>query len=207
MKKTLILLMALATALAIAAPAAAKKPDDAGKPDNEPLAGTTCVSRWWESPELKTSTFSFELTEGGDDFACIDVLTSTAGVWEATVTPVTAGARVGSMTIVPRDAYAPGDSCGGEGRRGWDDIQAIWTFPHPDDPRFDVIPAATVNACSGDDPGGDGQFAETVESLDAEGNLISETVMEPRPWEPHPLAFLVSTRRLRGTVEIEVTLP
>lgn len=206
MRKLMIVLLALATALAIAAPAAAKKPDNPGKPGgDEPLAGTTCV----RPPSLVTTDFiSFELSEGGPEDACFDVLTTLAGVWHATVTPVTPDARVRTMTIVPRDAYAPGDSCGGEGRRGWDAIQAPWEFPHPDDPRFDVIPAATVNACPGDDPGGVGQFAETLDTFDDEGNLVfSEAVMDPDPDTPHPLAFLVFTQGLRGTVRIDVDLP
>jgi len=214
MKRLLIILLALATALLFAVPAGAKKPDKPGKPDREPLAGTTCVTPWSDG-DIKdkdgdgwSDDFTL-LLDANNESACVDVLTNTAGPWHVTVTDLS-GDGVRNMTIVPRDAYAPGDSCGGEGRRG-STVYDPWVFPHPEDPRgFTEIPVATVNACPGDDEAGIGLFAETVEwDVNSDG-LVDEndTVMEPTG-ETHPLAFLVFTQGLRRTdaVAVHVDLP
>ncbi|MDK1039611.1 MAG: hypothetical protein QGM46_06230 [Actinomycetota bacterium] len=120
MRRFTIMLLVLATALLLAVPATAEKPDNPGKPDSEPVAGTICVSPWWDG-DIKDS-----LGEDGlpgkdgwsDDFtiildknnqnACVDVLTEFAGVWIVTV-QVEAGDAPRVLTIVPRDAVAPGE--------------------------------------------------------------------------------------------------
>lgn len=203
MRRLTIVMLTLATALVIAVPASAKK-DNPGPPDPEPLAGTTCVSPWWEG-DIKDGdgdgwSDDFEIVLNAEQQnACIDIMTDTAGTWNITV-EVTGGDGARTMTIIPRDAVAPGDSCGGEGRRG-SSIYDPWVLPHPDDLRFDVIPASTVNACTDDDQAGIGYFAETVERLSSDGFIETEIVSIPTN-EIHPLAFLVFTQGLRGDDEV-----
>jgi len=215
MKRLSIVLLALATALLVAIPASAKKGGTPGPPDREPLAGTTCESPWWDG-DIKVDDFEIILDAGHPD-ACIDVLTEFAGQWKVTVRDL-AGDGLRSLLLVPRDAVAPGDSCGGERRRNaavYDD----WTLPHPDDPRewlprdasgVPIIPAATVNACPGDDEAGIGLFAETVE-WDINGDGVvdeNDTTMEATG-DPHPLALLVFSSGLRkgDQIVIHVDLP
>ncbi|MDK1019933.1 MAG: hypothetical protein QGM46_06235 [Actinomycetota bacterium] len=80
-----------------------------------------------------------------------------------------------------------------------------------------MIPAATVNACPGNDDGGVGEFAETVErDLDHVGDVVNsdgdvdefEIVMEATG-EVHPLVFLVFSQGLKKTdrIAIHVDLP
>ena len=140
--------------------------------------------------------------DAGNDGTCIDILTDAEGTWNVTV-EVTGGDGARTMTIVPRDAVGPGDSCGGQQRRGTS-VYDPWVLPHPDDPRFDVIPVATVNACPGDDEAGVGSFAETVERL-VDGVIETEIVYEPTD-EAHPLALLIFTQGIRRADQVTVTV-
>lgn len=181
--RRVITLLAVATSLLLvvtAVPAMAakggNKPDKPGKPPPEQPPGVTCTwnetgVEWddpsWEgnNPHLRTDDFTYQLTEGVNEDMCLDILTDTAGQWHLTF-----DGSLRNATIVPRDAFAPGDSCGGEIRRGRT-VYDPWTFPHPDDTRTwfptdefgnKLIPAATVNACAGDaafDSNGDGAVA------------------------------------------------
>ena len=204
MRRIVMLTLTLALVLLIAVPAFAKKDKPPVPPAGEPIPGTTCVSPWWEGDIHDTdedgwsNDFEIVLTADEPD-ACIDVLTKVSGIWNITVEGE--GAR--AMTIVPRDAYAPGDSCGGEQRRG-DAVYESWTLPHPDDARFDVIPASTVNACPDDDESGIGYFAETIERPSGDVEIVSIPTDEV-----HPLALLVFSQGLRrnGTVTVSVDLP
>ena len=221
MKRLLIILLALATALLFTVPAGAKKPDKPGKPDPEPNAGTTCVTPWW-SGDIKdtdedgwSNDFTLILDADHPD-ACIDVLTKVEGQWKVTVRDL-AGDGLRSLLLVPRDAVAPGDSCGGERRRNaavYDD----WTLPHPDDPRewlprasgVPIIAAATVNSCPGDDEAGVGFFAETVEwDINNDGVVDENDTTMEATGDPHPLALLVFTSGLKRSdvVAIHVDLP
>lgn len=130
------------------------------------------------------------------------------------------------MLLIPRDAYAPGDSCGGVRLRG----DAIYGAPIPlpyfedlngnlvqdpdewGDTRFSEIPLATVNACPGnadpDGPNPDGEFAELIERL-VDGEIVVTEEWEKRE-EVHPLAFIVSSSGLKKVGDkliIRVDLP
>ncbi len=112
MRRLTIMLLELATALLLAVPATAEKPDNPGKPDSEPVAGTTCVSPWWDG-DIKdndgdgwSDDFTIILDKNNQN-GCVDVLTEFAGAWIATV-QVEAGDAPRVLTIVPRDAVGPG---------------------------------------------------------------------------------------------------
>lgn len=220
MRRFSIMLLVLAMVLLAAAPASAKKGGIPGPPDREPVAGTTCVSPWWDGDiqDSNNDGWSDDFTiilDKDNPGACVDVLTEFAGVWTVTV-EVLAGDAPRALTIVPRDAVAPGDSCGGEGRRG-PSVTEPWILPHPDDPRgFAVIPAATVNACPGNDEGGVGEFAETVERdvhvddvVNSDGVVDETEILMEATGEVHPLVFLVFSQGLKKTdsIAIHVTLP
>ena len=212
--RTFFLLIVGAMLIAVAPIASAGKPDceadpshpscKPDRPDDEPAAGTTCVSPWWAG-DVRTDDFTITLGPDQTD-ACVDVLTEHAGPWLITVTG--SGAR--SLLIVPRDAYAPGDSCGGV-RLPRDQIYSTFPLPHWEDPRFDEIPVATVNACPGDDPEGIGEFAETVErDLNGDGTVDETEIVMESTGEPHPLALLVfssGSKRPAYQLIIEVDLP
>jgi hypothetical protein len=157
MRRIWITLLALAVILVIAAPAGADKPncdpDDpnytpdrpacaSDKPgDESPMGGTMCDPAGY--PEgingVQDADFTFTL-EGKRPGTCIDVLTDTAGPWEVTVTGE--GARY--LGLIPRDSFAPGDSCGGWLLRNAASIYG--SSPHI--LGYDgSVPAATINAC------------------------------------------------------------
>jgi hypothetical protein len=206
---SLVLLIGLMV-LAGATPISAKQGGEPGPPDQEDNApvSVTCDSPWWTG-DYKVDDFDIVLTKDSPD-ACVDVLSGLAGEWVATVTggPDTLWTRP-ELMMVPRDAAFPSDSCGGIKRVG-DSVFEEWRFPPPDDARgFDIIPAATVNACPGNDAvsvGGEG-VGEWGELVEREGqDPESIFVMTP---EQHPLAFVVWSHNLRKgeSISIHVDLP
>lgn len=227
MRRYSIMLLIATIALALAAPATAGKPGDRGKPDSdsEPVAGTTCVTPWWDGDvkDINDDGWSDDFTiilDADNPSACVDVLTEFAGVWTVTV-EILEGNAPRSLTIVPRDAVGPGDSCGGESRRG-DSVTDVWILPHPEDPRgFTTIPVATVNACPGDaDPDGDspeGEYAETVDrDLDSvesvqqsSGDIDDTVIVMEATGEVHPLVLVVFSQGLKKTdrIALHVDLP
>lgn len=228
MKRFWIVLMAVAVAMVVAVPVNAAKPCDSNPAhpscnsgDDEPtdlLAGTTCNPLWWDT-DFKDKDFTVVLTADNSD-ACIDVIPPAAGRWWVTVTATGQISRNPSLLLVPRDAVGPGDSCGGVSLRRdviFDPIPLPYfedlngnreqDLGEEGDPRFTVIPEATVNACLGNaDPGSlyQGDFAELVER---EGQL-DEIVLGPTE-EVHPLAFQIFAGGLRGTgtLTVSVDLP
>lgn len=211
MKKTrtmTLTMLALAGLLVVTvAPAGARGRDNTGPPAQEPTGGTTCVDNGAPTGDparyepLGESGFTITLT-AEYDYACVDVLWATPGKWKITVTGE--GAR--SLTLVPRDSVAPGDSCGGAMLRR-EAIYGELTLPLDGDTR-DEIPAGYVNAC------GD-EYAEWVN----DGGICKAVLKEENPTIPclittvhtehaHPLvfqAFLGGGKN--ATATIHVTLP
>jgi hypothetical protein len=193
-------------------PISAKKGGVPGPPDEPadgPPVSVTCVSPWWDG-DYATDDFDIVITRDHPD-ACVDVLSSLPGEWVATVTrgPDTIWNRA-ELMMVPRDAAWPSDSCGGIKRVGDSVFDSPWLFPPEDDARgFDTIPAATVNACPGNDAvsvGGDGlgEWGELVERVGQDPESVFE-----RTGEEHPLAFVVWSHNLRKgeSVSIHVDIP
>jgi len=222
MKRLLIILLALATALLFAVPASAKKGGIPGPPDPEPEPPnvTTCVSPWWDGDIMDSDEDGFSddftlILDAVNEGACVDVLTEFAGQWFVTV-ELLEGKGPRSVLIVPRDG-TPGDSCGGYRLRG-DAVYDLWTLPHPEDPReqllrdsngVPLIPVATVNACPGNDEAGVGFFGELIErDTDDDGDVDETVAVMERTDEPHPLALLVFTG-LKGDdrIAVHVDLP
>jgi hypothetical protein len=210
MKRFLFVLFVLGMVSLMAAPISAKKGGNPGPPDDAPRVSVTCVSPWWA--DYETDDFDIVLTRDNPD-ACVDVLSAVAGKWVATVArgPNTLWRRP-ELMMVPRDAaWAdwPSDSCGGIKRTG-ESVFGEWIFPPDDDRRgFDEIPAATVNACPGNDAvslggSGAGEWGELVERKGQDPEIVFE-----RTPEQHPLAFVVWSHNLRKgeSVLIHVDLP
>lgn len=181
--------------------------------DDEAAAGWTCAwadreSLWWDDPATKYDDFSLVLT---GDAACIDVVSGEPGRWLITLAQPPGSPTIRGVTVVPRDAVGPGDSCGGFGARHAANIYGTWTLPLLEDPRFSGIAAATVNGC------GEGGFAEWIEERDDNGNAIyDETTGLPTfryerhtTGEQHPYALQLFTQGLRSgtTVWVCVDLP
>jgi hypothetical protein len=227
--KMLMTLVALAALLVMtAAPTVAKKPDNPGKPEPAAGGGVTCSRAdldipWWHpDADVKTDDFQIILDKDNPD-ACVDVIPPAAGRWFVTVTKEGAGTR--SLLLIPRDAIAPGDSCGGVRLLGEDiyatpiplpyfedlDGDRVQDSDESGDTRFSFIPLATINACPGDaDPDGpnpDGQNSELVERL--ENGEIVLTEEWSKTDEVHPLAFLVFSRLKKAgdRIIIDVDLP
>ncbi len=221
MRRFWIVLLVVAVGLLIAVPAGADKPNceadpdhhscAKNEPDDEPLAGTTCSRPdlpWYhEDWDVMDKDFVFTL-DRDQPSVCFDVMTAEAGAWYVTVTRIGRGAN--QLTIVPRDAVAPGDSCGGLGVRGDDIYEAPIRLPDLSDPRMDEIPAATVNACLGNaDP--DVHWGEFAELVELPGSPPTSEIMFDRDTDiQHPLAFLVFSGGLNrpgAGVTICVDLP
>jgi hypothetical protein len=124
------------------------------------------------------------LTLKGGEEACIDVI-APKGLW---LVSVTANHNHG-LTMVPRDSFSPGDSCGGAGFGN--DPNGDWTLPLSIDPRVE-IPSSHVNACGA-------EFGEWINS---------ELVMG-ETGDVHWLAFDVwaGGPKKRATTTILVDLP
>lgn len=214
MKKTrtmTLTMMALAGLLVVTvAPAGARGRDSTGPPAQEPTGGTTCEvdgaptgadDPIWDGDAGESG---FEITlNAEDDYACVDVLWATAGKWQITVTGE--GAR--SLTLVPRDSVAPGDSCGGAMLRR-DAVYGVLTLPLDEDTRNE-IPAGYVNACGV-------EYAEWVHDLDVCNAVLKDGSDSELPClittvhteHAHPLvfqAFLGGGKN--ATATIHVTLP
>ena len=207
MKKTrtmTLTMLALAALLVVTvAPAGARGRDSTGPPAQEPTGGTTCVDNGAPAGDLKwddnDSGFTITLT-ADDDYACVDVLWATAGKWQITVTGE--GAR--SLTLVPRDSVAPGDSCGGAMLRR-DAVYGVLTLPLDEDTRNE-IPAGYVNACGV-------EYAEWVHDLDVCNAVLKDGSDSELPClittvhteHAHPLvfqAFLGGGKNATATIHV-----
>ncbi len=182
--KRAALIAAVVLLVTVAAPAAAKKGGGKGKPTQEPAGGYTCAEMFEGSVTgLVDGDFSFTL-DSENDSACFDV-TAEAGVWNVTVTG--SGAR--GLTLIPKDSYPSGDSCGGAFMSG-NDIYGTFQLPLLIDTRTE-IPASTVNACGT-------EYGEWIG-----GELVME-----QTGNEHPLAFVAFlTGSRRATAVISVDLP
>lgn len=145
-----MLIPLLAALLLVAAPAVAKKGGGKGPPDG-PTGGYTCSGEEFTAREAFSGVIAddsygdgvadFTVTlDRSTDSVCIDVI-APAGKWLVNVTG--SGAR--GLTLVPRDSFSPGDSCGGASLSA-KSVYGNLTLPLPIDSR-EEIPAATVNAC------------------------------------------------------------
>ncbi len=220
MRRTWIMLLAVALALVIAAPAGADKPNcnpedpnytpdhptcqDEEPSDELPMGGTMCDPAGY--PEgiygVQSNDFTFTL-EGKKPGTCIDVM-SGKGAWEVTVTGE--GARY--LGLIPRDSIAAGDSCGGWLLRSAANI-------YGDSPHIlgynGSVPAATINACGTD-------WAEWVDieewsgpDLEADCAAFSDDekqclVTEQLP-VAHPLVLQVFMQSGGGSTTFYVDLP
>ena len=209
-----LLLIALATLLTV--PAAGKgKPDEPGKPDppDEPdaVGGYTCLADSGPFADILLAKDDFVFELGGRKTGlpgnlCVDVM-SQGGSWKVSVIDGDGGR---SMSLIARDSHGPGDSCGGVGVSGADEIYSS-TFT------LDAIPAATVNACGT-------QFAEWIEDYPGTGDplwdadAICKAALGPDAEAPcgvfdelpdaHPLVLQVSFSGSNyATAEVCVDLP
>ena len=144
MRRLVIMLIAVGLLMAFPGAAGAKKPP--APPGQDPYPGETCAERTFDDPAMwyiGTANDDFTLTLPPDSdlrVACIDV-TSLEGVWTFEIDAV----GVASFTMQIKDSV-PGDICW---RDAWSstkktDLPESLTTPG-------LMPAATFNACPGDD--------------------------------------------------------
>lgn len=223
-RTTMIVALALFALVVATLPAGAKPPEGKGKPgpsDDTALGGTMCDPAEYPrdieyvdgalNPEdgVWEDNFTFTLS-GKSESVCVDVI-SEKGPWEVSITGQ--GAR--SLLIIPRDSWAPGDSCG-----GWILRNTIYDNERGDEPLIlgyddgagQSVPRATVNACGTD-------FAEWVDAdlvngpdddlcvvYDVDEDLC--LVEAKLPNVTHPLVLLVGHRgSANGVTTISVDLP
>lgn len=189
LKRIAIVAVVMAIPLATTVTAVGAK----GKPAPSQGGGRTCAENYGEAEyaamlathqvQFTSSGFTFVLN-GKADQVCLDVLHGTAGVWEVQVDGNGGTVQLNRILIVPRDSYAPGDSCGGV------DLRQV-TLPLNQQLPL-VIPAGTVNACGT-------QYGEWIN-----GNLEMTAT-----GEPHPLAFFarMEAKASTASVTVAVTLP
>jgi hypothetical protein len=220
MRRFWIALLILATVIAIGLPAVAAPPkcDIPGNENlpgcggedptttttttaTEPIYGTTCDNPdgvYAANGGLAEGPYDtdFDVVLFGDKaYTCVDVFAD-EGEWTVTVVEAI-GVR--SLTIVPRDSIAWGDSCGGYMLRNVTKETTI-TLPGPDnDSDIDgdgKIEAAYVNSCGT-------QFSEWV---DVGGTLTEFADADPSVISP--LALQVDMRGSKDAeVRLRVTLP
>ena len=144
MKKLLMMLAVMALLMAFPAAAGAKKPP----PGQEPFPGSMCAEHTFDDPSLwyvGTEGQDFELTlppepDSPVRAACIDV-SSFEGEWNFEIE----AADVASFNMQIKDSV-PGDMCW---RDSWSSTKKTDLPDSLSTP--EVVPAATFNACPGDD--------------------------------------------------------
>jgi hypothetical protein len=157
--------------------------------DGDVLGGYTCEQAGHNQADYAETHglafadggFSFTLS-GRTDTVCIDVNTDGPSRWYVAI----GGSGVRALQLIPRDSYAPGDSCGGVDLRGGAMPPLPFTqgLPDYDDTRADAIPESLVNACGT-------QFGEWLDT-DGDGTLDHNELGQTG--QPHPLAFVASIR-------------
>ncbi len=215
---TVAALVLAAAPFAGAAPGKSKPPKPLPPPE-EPAAGTTCSrllrdSFWFEDSSTKDDDFHFRLTYDERE-ACFDVVSDMSGRWLITISRPDESRVIRSLRVEVMDAAQPGDSCAGFGASNEGAIYGTWTLPILADHRFDAIPATAVNGCAGGDnlaDGGNGigEYPEAIDSRDANGELVWETVWEPRPEHTHPFTlsiFAVLGLRKGSAIDVCIDLP
>lgn len=188
-------------------------------PRVEPVGGTTCAralrdSFWFEDSQTKDDDFHVRLTSDEPE-ACFDVLSDASGRWLITIARPESSRPIRSMRVGVMDAYGPGDSCAGFGASEEAAIYGTWTLPIYADHRFDAIPATTVNGCAGGDNLADGgtgigEYPEAIDGRDVNGDLVLETVWEPRPQQAHPFALTIGAvlgLRKGSVLDVCIDLP
>lgn len=187
MKRTWIMLLAVAMALVIALPAGAVKPDKPDKPEPKPEGGYTCAEYYGyttsDPVDFGSEGGSFTLDIVNREVACVDVI-APAGDWKVTVNDAIGVRRV---TIRVQDSVAGGDVCGIHVDP--EENMILGALADGDFFTLEGIQDAHVNACGTD-------WAEWID-----GDLRTDVASG----EAHPLAFLVFGGR--GTFTITVTVP
>jgi hypothetical protein len=202
----LILVVVLAVAMSISAPAMGGPDCDNDKfadhplcgngenpSDDVPIGGTMCDPNQYPPgiDGVQYDDFEFTLSGRWAD-TCIDVV-SGAGPWTASIID---GSGAQSLGIVGRDSIAPGDACHGQTMKRDEIYGGLVEFG---------MPAATINAC------GDG-YAEWVsvetDGLDEENHCVAfddanRCLVTDMVDVTHPLVFHAF---MRGSADASVTI-